>query len=102
VTHNSIRFDGLHFENCNTLSLVREGKNKNNLLERWNQMLGQSRRSTDRGSLEKEANHSTTTKKETVPTSCRFEKPAASPKDFFCWLTLTICGQMFDRVQTCL
>jgi hypothetical protein len=39
------------------------------------------------GSLKKEVNPSTTTKKEAVPTSCRFEKPAASPKDYFYWLT---------------
>jgi hypothetical protein len=27
------------------------------------------------------------TKKEAVPTSCWFEKPAAGLKDYFCWLT---------------
>jgi hypothetical protein len=83
---------------------IREGENKNNLSELWSdQMLGQSRQSTDKGgSLKKEASCSTTAKKEMVPTSCRFEKPAASLKDYFCWLTLTICGQMFDWVQTCL
>jgi hypothetical protein len=40
------------------------------------------------GQSQQEANRSTTTKKEAVPTSCWFEKPAASPKDYFCWLML--------------
>jgi hypothetical protein len=38
------------------------------------------------GQSGKEANRSTMTKKEAVPTSCQFEKPAASLKDYFCWL----------------
>jgi hypothetical protein len=61
-----------------------KGKIKNKLLEPWDcdnasiEQWGQSR---------KEVNRSTKTKKEAVPTSCRFEKPAANPKDYFCWLT---------------